>query len=177
MAPKEPTIFFLHGLESSGNGTKGQYFSKHFPDVQRPDFNGNLEARLTQLKELCADERELIFVGSSYGGLMGTCFASQQQEKVKRLILLAPALNFESYSPPVQPLNIPTLVVIGRHDDVTPIDPVVSLAEKSFSKLKVWVCEDDHMLHSSFYELDWPRLLAADIDFSRLMPPEGIEKG
>ena len=39
-------IFFLHGLDSSSKGTKGQWFAKHFPEVRLSNFQGNLPTRL-----------------------------------------------------------------------------------------------------------------------------------
>lgn len=174
MNQNSSNIFFLHGLESSGNGTKGRFLGKRFPHILRPDFTGVLQERLASLQEMCEDKNELIFIGSSYGGLMGSCFAKNSPEKVQRLILLAPALNFEGYEPPEQKLNIPALVVIGKHDDVTPIDPVLPLAEQTFSNLTTWISDDDHMLHNTFQHLDWEKLLAPATDFASIIPPDMI---
>lgn len=170
------SIYFLHGLESSGNGTKGQYFSTHFPDILRPDFEGSLSTRLNQLQTLCRMANNITLIGSSFGGLMASCFTEKNRERVSRLVLLAPALNFENYTPPIQPIEIPTLLIIGAHDDVTPIDPVVELAQKTFSNLTLWISDDDHMLHNSFNRLDWKKLLNTDINFSSLQPPPGMQQ-
>jgi len=153
------TIYFLHGLDSSGRGTKGRFFARHFPGVSCPNFTGSLENRLHQLEEICRNQKHLIFIGSSFGGLMAACYAAQQPEKVARLILLAPALNFAGYRPPDMPLQIPTLVVIGRKDTVTPPAIVTPLAEATFANLKVRLEDDDHLLHHSFTGLDWTALL------------------
>lgn len=150
---------FLHGLDSSGNGTKGQFFARHFPDILRPDFTGNLEERLAYLEELTKDMRSLTFIGSSFGGLMGTCFALKHPEKIAKLILLAPALNFGGYRPPAEKLQIPTLLVIGKDDIVCPPDPVVPLAEATFAELETRIEEDDHLLHNIFPALDWEKIL------------------
>jgi pimeloyl-ACP methyl ester carboxylesterase len=155
-------IFFLHGLDSSGNGTKGQFLAKHFPNVVRPDFTGSLTARLEQFKEICQGRTSLILIGSSYGGLMATRYAIDYPQSVLRLILLAPALNYENFRPPVSPLPIPTILVIGRHDTVTPPDPVVALAEATFSRLDTRIMNDDHLLHKSFQTLDWQQMLSMD---------------
>lgn len=176
MEQVEPSLFFLHGLESSGKGTKGQYFSKHFPLMKCPDFVGSLEERLIQLELLCDNEKELVFVGSSFGGLMASCFAEKNKQKIKRLILMAPALNFAGYTPPETPLNIPVLIIIGRHDDITPMDPVLGLVAKTFSSPTTWICDDDHMLHSSFGQLDWQKLLDPTVPLATLVPPATIDK-
>lgn len=152
-------ILFLHGLDSSGRGTKGRYFADHFPEVIRPDFHGDLSQRLQQLDELCIGRHDLILIGSSFGGLMATCFAINHGHRVRRLILLAPALNFSDFSPPQKALAIPTLLVMGRHDTVCPPTLVEPLARAAFSNLEVQLGDDDHLLHTMFYELDWPGLL------------------
>jgi len=56
--------FFLHGLDSSGKGTKGQWFAKHFPKMHIPDFQGDLATRLSALEKLCSGYNDLILVGS-----------------------------------------------------------------------------------------------------------------
>lgn len=153
------TILFLHGLESSGNGTKGRFFKEHFPQMLVPDFTGSLESRLQQLEMLCQGNDDIILVGSSFGGLMGACFAAAHPARVKKLVLMAPALNFPGFLVPKEKISAPTLLLIGNLDDVTPADKVVPLAEKTFANLEVIRVEEDHLLHHSFLELDWPSLL------------------
>lgn len=153
-------IYFLHGLDSSGNGTKGQFFARNFPQVVRPDFSGSLPERLHQLARLCTNQHQLIFIGTSFGGLMATCYALEHPEKVARLILLAPALNFAGYQAPATPLNIATLLLIGQHDAVTPPATVIPLAKATFADLKINIADDDHLLHATFHQLDWQQLLA-----------------
>jgi pimeloyl-ACP methyl ester carboxylesterase len=157
MSPEQ--IFFLHGLESSSQGTKARFFENHFPQVVSPDFSGNLTERLLQLEKMCLRKTDLIFVGSSFGGLMATCFAIKHPEKVARLILMVPALNFGDYRAPKIKLSIPTLLIAGRHDTITPPALVIPLAQKTFSNLEIRIEEDDHMLHNSFRQLDWSSLL------------------
>jgi len=155
------SIYFLHGLDSSGQGTKGQYFLRNYPTVHRPDFHGSLEERLDQFETLCEKDTSLMLIGSSFGGLMAVHFAKKHPVRVARLILLAPALNFLGYQPPTHKLETETLLVIGEHDDVTPVDPVVALARDTFSRLAVEIVDDDHMLHDSFHSMDWQKLLQA----------------
>ncbi len=153
------TTFFLHGYESSGKGTKGQFFNHNFPFIHCPDFQGTLQNRLDLLQSLCKGQCPLTFVGSSYGGLMATCYSLNQPARIRQLILLAPALNFENFKPPEQPLTIPTLLIIGKNDTITPADRVVPLAEATFSDLNIHLVDDDHMLHKTFSQLDWQSLL------------------
>jgi pimeloyl-ACP methyl ester carboxylesterase len=151
---------FLHGLDSSGFGTKGRYFAEKFPDMLRPDFAGSLTERMTRLHAIIADLADLIIVGSSFGGLMATCLAKERPADIKRVVLLAPALNFKEYQPPPARLPTETILIIGRHDTVTPPDIVISAAERTFARLHITVVDDDHLLHRSFQDLDWRALLS-----------------
>ena len=153
------TTVFLHGLDSSGYGTKGRFFSERFPSMLRPDFDGTLVERLDRLNSIVSDRSNIVFVGSSFGGLMAACFTIDHPDQVKRLIMLAPALNFSEYRPPVTKVAVEALLVIGRHDVVTPPEKVIPAAEATFSNLEVRVVDDDHLLHHSFQAMDWKTLL------------------
>lgn len=152
-------LIFLHGLDSSGLGTKGRFFARHFPHILRPDFSGSLDERMARLTELCGGTTNLTLLGSSFGGLMATVFATQHHDRLARLILLAPALNYGDYHPPRKPLSLPTTLIIGKDDTVTPPDLVVPLAIATFADLDIRVVDDDHLLHQTFPALPWHRLL------------------
>ena len=155
-----PSIpLFLHGLDSSIQGTKAQWFRRHFPRVRLQNYTGDLDERLAQLEEQVAGLDRLILVGSSFGGLMAACFALRSPERCRRLVLLAPALNFVDFHPPAAPIAVPTLVVTGAHDTVCPPKLILPLARASFADLGVRLEDDDHMLHRTCPSLDWPRLL------------------
>lgn len=156
--PSTRGIFFLHGLDSSGQGNKGRFFAEHFPHIHCPNFAGTLANRLHQLTNLCQDFTNLILVGSSFGGLMATCYARDFPAKVTRLILLAPALNFEEFSPPATKLQVPITLIIGCDDTVTPPDQVIPLAQQTFSNLEIRIEEDDHMLQKTFLDMAWHEL-------------------
>jgi len=157
--PTPPIALFLHGLDSSIRGTKGQWLHLHFPTVRMHDYHGELDQRLGQLEEEVADLDNLILIGSSFGGLMATCFALRHPERCRRLVLLAPALNFSGFQPPAMPVAVPTLLVIGTQDTVCPPELVLPRARATFSALEVLLEEDDHMLHRTFPTLDWAQLL------------------
>ena len=152
------TTFFLHGLDSSGKGTKGRYLANHFPQVQCPDFSGSLKERLDQLAVLCGVENDLTFIGSSFGGLMATAYACSSPHRVKQLVLLAPALNFE-FTPPETKIDVPTLLVVGDKDEVCPPALVLPAAESTFRNLEIEVVDDDHMLHGTFQKIDWQKYI------------------
>lgn len=125
----------------------------------RPDFQGTLEKRLTQLYGIVAEQTELAVVGSSFGGLMAARLAIDRPEQARRLILLAPALNFHEYRVPKRPIAAETVLVIGAGDVVTPPAIVIPAAEASFSNLTVNIVDDDHLLHRTYQQLDWDYLL------------------
>ncbi len=154
-----PKTFFLHGLDSSSQGTKGRFFADNFPGLVSPDFKGDLAERLRVLETLCLNENDITFIGSSFGGLMAACFTIRHPEKVTNLILLAPALNYGEYRPPKKMLPTPTILIVGKHDTVTPADKIIPLAKKTFVNLEIRIEADDHMLHNSFKQLDWRKLL------------------
>lgn len=154
------TTLYLHGQDSSSQGTKGRYFAEHFPHVLSPDFSGTLEERLHALETICRGlKNPLVLIGSSFGGLMATRFALSHPQRVQHLILLAPALNFQGFSPPVAPLDNPALLVIGSNDTVTPPDLVIPAARVTFSTLDIRLCNDDHLLRQTFPAMDWQGLL------------------
>ncbi len=156
------TTLFLHGLDSSSQGTKGRYFQAHFPTVLCPDFSGDLDQRLARLEVVCQGHTNLTLIGSSFGGLMATCFAIRYPARVARLILLAPALNFPDFQAPPAKIAVPTLLVMGRDDRVCPPGLIVPLASATFSNLEVRLGDDDHLLGRMFREIEWQALLAGE---------------
>ncbi len=157
-----PTTLFLHGLDSSSQGTKGRYFQAHFPAMLCPDFSGDLDQRLARLEVVCRGHTNLTLIGSSFGGLMASCFAIRHPARVARLILLAPALNFPDFQVPPAQIAVPTLLVMGINDTVCPPALVGPLAEATFSNLEVRLGDDDHLLKRMFTEVEWQALLAGE---------------
>ena len=152
---------FLHGLESSSKGAKATFLRDLYPDIKIPDFAGSLFERMAALHAVLAGQENIILVGSSFGGLMATIFAMKKSQAVRRIVLLAPALNFPEFSRyTMQRIDIPTWMIIGRDDTVTPPEKVVPMAGKIFSVLHYDEVDDDHMLARTFRKLDWKTLLA-----------------
>lgn len=154
------TPVFIHGLESTSQGTKGQYFRKLFPQMIIEDYTGDFETRMTKLKAILSGRNDLILVGSSYGGLMAARFALDDESRVRKLILLAPALNIEGFENAVkQKLQLPVILYHGTKDDVVDPQAVKHIAQKSFARLEHHFVEDDHPLSKFFAKLPWPMLL------------------
>ena len=154
------TLVFIHGLESSARGNKGQYFHSHFPDMIIEDYTGSFSERMKKLETVLANRDRLILVGSSYGGLMAAKFALDHEQRVKKLILIAPALILEGFEQACKAkLGIPVVLYHGTRDDV--VDPYETKrnAEKCFACLDHCFVDDDHPLNEVFPMLDWPALL------------------
>ena len=147
---------FIHGLEGSSQGTKGRFFKKRFPDMIIGTFRGPFQVRMKKLNNLLGDKTSLVLVGSSFGGVMAAVYASKYPTRVKKLILLAPALTFEEFKSHVnKKIHVPTMIVHGSKDDVVPVEPVRQIAEQAFTDLTFKVVEDDHVLTRTFKAQDW----------------------
>jgi len=156
----KPTCVFIHGLESSSRGTKGVFFRERYPDMIIEDYFGSFSQRMEKLEGLLAGEDHLVLVGSSYGGLMAAVYACLHEERVKKLILLAPALHSELYQPYLKKkLYMPITIFHGRQDHVVPPEPVRAIAEQLFMNHQFNAVKDDHFLHDTFATLEWDRLL------------------
>ena len=152
---------FIHGLESSNQGTKSVYFREHFPNMTIPNFPGDLDERMAKLRSLVERKKDIRLVGSSFGGLMATLFAMEAQGRVDRLILLAPAIHRLDELRDVEAASVetPTWIYHGTNDEVIPITKVRKISEKLFANLSFHGVNDDHFLHSTFKTLDWQHLL------------------
>jgi pimeloyl-ACP methyl ester carboxylesterase len=156
----QATRVFIHGLESSGRGTKGTYFGEQYPDMIIEDYLGSFRERMEKLEEILTGKSNLIIVGSSFGGLMAAVYACLHEETVDRLILLAPALHLDFYRPyRDKKLHTPVTIYHGLQDDVVPLNKVRDIAEKLFVNRKFHAVDDDHPLHKTFPALDWDSLL------------------
>lgn len=155
------TRVFLHGLESSNRGTKSIYFREKFPDMIIPYFTGDLDTRMARLNEILAGKSELTLVGSSFGGLMASLYAINHEDRVKRLILLAPALNRITSNPdPLPKINVPVWIYHGKNDEVIPLKMVQDISKRIFLNLSFTILDDDHFLHNHFTKIDWDEHLS-----------------
>jgi pimeloyl-ACP methyl ester carboxylesterase len=156
----QPTRVFIHGLESSSQGTKGVFFRARYPDMIIEDFFGLFPQRMEKLEGLLAGKKDLILVGSSYGGLMAAVYACLHEERAQKLVLLAPALHLDTCKPYMSKrLHIPINIFHGLRDEVVPLAAVQTLAKQIFVNHTFTILEDDHSLHNTFTALDWDTLL------------------
>jgi len=153
-------LVFIHGLESTAQGTKGQYFQEYFPEMIIENFTGSFIERMKKLNQLLSLRENLFIVGSSYGGTMAVQYAVDNEKNIKKLILLAPALNLPELKIPKNTvLKIPVIIYHGTKDDVVNPYAVKDIAQKIFCNLEHHLVDDDHSLHVTFPLLDWSTLL------------------
>jgi pimeloyl-ACP methyl ester carboxylesterase len=154
------TRVFIHGLESSGMGTKGVFFRDKYPDMIIEDFVGAFKDRTEKLNEILSGKAPLILVGSSYGGLMAAVYAFNNEKSVKKIILLAPALDLLEFEPYLgRQLVLPVVIYHGGDDAVVSPSSVHGIARTVFANLEYHLVDDDHSLHRTFSLLNWDDLL------------------
>ena len=152
---------FLHGLESNNQGTKSVFFRKRYPDMIIPNFRDGLRGRMEKLNGILSDESEIILVGSSYGGLMASIFAMENEPRVQRLILLAPAINLPAFTEyHDKEISVPVRIYHGTDDEIIPLQDVEPVAKKTFRNLSFHAVSDNHPLHKTFKTIDWDTLLS-----------------
>ncbi len=160
---KSQRVIFIHGLESSSQGYKANLLREIFPDIFAPDFQGPLAERMAHLETIMLPDSPWVMVGSSFGGLMAALYASRHPRRVRKLILLAPALIWPQFRAVPEPIATPTHIYHGSRDDVIPVDVVCRLAEEKFSRLDLRVVDDDHRLHQTVCQIDWLLLIGGDV--------------
>ena len=99
-------VLYLHGFASSPQSSKARFFAGRLaardisvtvPDLNEPDFSTLTVSRmLGQVSELIARSAGPVsVVGSSLGGFVAVQAARQHPDRITRLVLLAPALDFD----------------------------------------------------------------------------------
>jgi len=153
-------LIFIHGLEGSGQGYKATLFREIFPEILTPDFSGSLHRRMAHLQAILITKNQWTLIGSSFGGIMATLFCRDFPDHVRKLILLAPALVWPDILwDSAWQISIPTQIYHGLDDPIIPIETVRKIAEKHFENLSFYSVDDDHGLHKTVHEIDWPKLV------------------
>ncbi len=125
-----------------------------------PDFVGDVPTRMSKLNEILEDKEDIVIIGSSLGGLMAALYAFQNQDSIKKLILLAPALNLPEFSPYLsERLTLPVYIFHGKADELIPPQLIQAIAQKVFANLTFTMLDDDHRLSRTFISIDWPQLI------------------
>lgn len=151
-------LYFLHGMESSPQGTKAQLLKKHYPACIIPELPPNLAVRDQILQRLIKQPAWLI--GSSLGGLSALFFAMINPRLVKAMVLLAPAVGFfdESIFGPEEqqrihstyiPSGIRCTILAALNDKVIPLVAIKELVDRSPDRQRIIYreVEDEHSLN------------------------------
>lgn len=145
---EEPVIYFLHGLESGPHGSKYQNLRKS-NRVFSPSFQGmDIWERLEKIACETQSMRNLILVGSSYGGLLASLLYSRHPERVRGLVLMAPAL-YQEAAEQVERMPSDAVVIHARQDEVVPIGPVREKCARH--GIKIIEVDDNHRLQESHH--------------------------
>ena len=147
-------LVWAHGLWGSPNGSKVTAIRESGIEVISPDFN---EMELIDRVELLKETIEIgnvVLAGSSWGGLACALTAIQIPEKLKGLLLLAPALHYPE-SPNdepeklIAPDNVPVTIIHSTTDDIVPISASKNYIERSGNNVQLIEVEDNHVLEDS----------------------------
>ena len=147
-------LVWAHGLWGSPNGSKITAIRESGIEVIAPDFN---EMELIDRVELIEEKIEagdFVLAGSSWGGLACALAAQRKPDRIKGLLLLAPALHFPE--PPnnnpkdlVAPNNITVIIIHSVEDDIVPISASKDYIERSEDNVKLIEVKDNHVLENS----------------------------
>ena len=147
-------LVWAHGLWGSPNGSKVTAIRESGIEVISPDFNEmELIDRIELLKETI-EIGNVVLAGSSWGGLACALTAMQIPEKLKGLLLLAPALHYPE-SPNdkpeklIAPDSVPVTIIHSTTDDIVPISASKNYIERSGNNVQLIEVEDNHVLENS----------------------------
>jgi pimeloyl-ACP methyl ester carboxylesterase len=96
------TLVYLHGFASGPGSTKARFFAAHLaargatlrvPDLA-PDFTRQTITGMLGIVDGLLDEAPAVLLGSSLGGYLAALAASRRPDRVRGLVLFAPAFGF-----------------------------------------------------------------------------------
>ncbi len=99
-------IFYLHGFASSARSSKAAFLSVrlkehgvelHTPDFNEPEFSTLTITRMIEQVSRAIDDLPagaVVLIGSSLGAFVAVQVAAARPDRVDRLVLLAPAIDF-----------------------------------------------------------------------------------
>lgn len=158
-----PRVLFVHGLESSPQGTKARVLAEHFeawtPAMDTSDFEACVAQQAEAIRSFAPD----VVVGSSFGGAVVVALLQRGLWKGPTLLLAQAAA--EQGVRPELPTGVRVWIVHGRHDEVVPPASSRRLARTGSASLVRHIeVDDDHRLSRSVADgrlVAWVRELAA----------------
>ena len=154
-------IIFAHGLFGNPDGAKLQALRASGLTVAAPDGQKQvLQERIDTIERLVLEhgDRRPVLGGSSYGGLAAAYVATRYPDKIRGLLLAAPAFSIAEDPVPlpeelVIPIHVPTVVIHGRRDTIVPHTLSLDLKTRSGGHVAVEIVDDDHRLEGSLERL------------------------
>jgi len=147
-------LVWAHGLWGSPNGSKVTAVRESGIEVISPDFNEMELVDRVELLEKTIQIGDVVLAGSSWGGLACALTAQKKPDKLKGLLLLAPALHYPE--PPndnpdklIAPDGIPVTIIHSKTDDIVPINASKDYVKRSGNNVNLIVVEDNHVLENS----------------------------
>ena len=147
-------LIWAHGLWGSPNGSKITAIRDSGIEVISHDFNNMELIDRVKLLEKTMEVGNVVLAGSSWGGLASALAAQRKPDKLKGLLLLAPALHYPE--PPnnnpeelVAPNNIPVTIIHSIEDEIVPISASKDYIKRSGDNVKLIEVKDNHVLENS----------------------------
>ena len=147
-------LVWAHGLWGSPNGSKVTAVRESGIEVISPAFNEMELVDRVELLEKTIQIGDVVLAGSSWGGLACALTAQKKPDKLKGLLLLAPALHYPE--PPndnpdklIAPDGIPVTIIHSKTDDIVPINASKDYVKRSGNNVNLIVVEDNHVLENS----------------------------
>jgi pimeloyl-ACP methyl ester carboxylesterase len=147
-------LVWAHGLWGSPNGSKITAIRESGIEVIAPDFNEMELIDRVELIEETIEAGDFVLAGSSWGGLACALAAQRKSDKLKGLLLLAPALHYPE--PPnnnpedlIAPKEVPVTIIHSIEDDIVPISASKDYIERSGNNIKLIEVNDNHVLENS----------------------------
>jgi predicted alpha/beta hydrolase family esterase len=147
-------LIWAHGLWGSPNGSKITAIRDSGIEVISHDFNDMELIDRVELLEKTMEVGNVVLAGSSWGGLACALAAQRKSDKLKGLLLLAPALHYPE--PPnnnpedlIAPKEIAVTIIHSIEDDIVPISASKDYIERSGNNIKLIEVNDNHVLENS----------------------------
>ena len=163
-------VIYLHGLESSPQGTKGQFLFENYQALAvdlntsaaivsrdsadardepwshaTPDIDQAFAVPLERARAAITAETQVI-VGSSFGGAVLTHLIAEGSWHGPCLFIASAGIKLVGHvdCPP----SAPIIFLHGRHDTIIPIDHSRQVAHASGPNVQLWEIGDDHFMRS-----------------------------